>query len=71
MRLAEYLRETGESQRAFAERANLEPRTLRDIDRGKDALGSTWARIECASGGFVKRRDYFPDDYAYTLRTSA
>lgn len=73
MTLAEYLAETGESQRAFAKRANVEPRTLRDIDDGKDALGSTWAKIERATGGFVKRRAYFPHEYEYvgTLRQTA
>ena len=59
MTLAEYLKETGESQRAFARRAGVEPRTLRDIENGADAIGRTWSRIARATGGRVLRSDYF------------
>jgi len=65
MKLHEYLRTTGESQRAFSRRSGLGRLSLQRIEVGADALGDTWARIERATGGCVTRADYFA---APTLR---
>ena len=66
MKLEQYLRETGESRRAFARRAQVQRTSLDAIDFGNDAVGETWARIRRATGGLVSRADYFPDSEALT-----
>ena len=59
MTLAEYLKETGESQRAFAKRSGVPLSTVNRLFNGLDARGRAWDRIMRATGRRVTPCDSF------------
>ena len=72
MTLAEYLKETGESQRAFARRAGVSAtQVVRLCNTDTDVGGRTWARIGVATGWAVTPEDHFPVSNHCESRASA
>lgn len=60
MKLGEYLDRTGETQKAFAQRAGIPQSVVSRVVSGRDASGQNWAKITDATGGRVQPRDHFP-----------
>lgn len=72
MTLAEYLAETGESQRAFARRAQVSDTQIWRLCNGHgDVGGRTWVRIAVATKWLVRPEDHFPPDDPCTSHAAA